>query len=444
MSRAFCSLTAVILLLATGSLVASAADVSEEILAKAISAYKAGEMEPAIGGINAAMRGRLPASLLASAHYYRGLAYRRRSEPGRAITDLTRALEYGGLSEAERSEAKENLQVAYQEAGIAPNEKVVVARASQFAEPPATSVPRTAEWPTQTIQPASVTVATGSVDVKKDRPSAAAANAAAEPWAVATAVAPSPPPVTPPKAPPPVVAAPASVQAAPAPAPKATASSAPKALAAAEQPASWRSQQVALAPLPSIPPAVKPAAKKSAAAEAPAPKPEARKPTAAEAPAPKPEAKKTEAAEKPAAKPEVKKATAAGAAGPKPEAKKTAAAEAPAPKQAAAAPQRPVQLAALAPFATEVSAAPTLPAPPAGEIRLLVGETHSRSEAFALAVRLTSQRGGTLGPRRPQIAETKFADSAVYRLRLGPFADEGQAMSLCRSLRDSGYACVTE
>jgi hypothetical protein len=84
------------------------------------------------------------------------------------------------------------------------------------------------------------------------------------------------------------------------------------------------------------------------------------------------------------------------------------------------------------------------PAPPP-EIRLLVGAAHSRSEAFALIVRLTSQRGATLGPRRPQIADTTPPGSApLYRLRLGPFADAGHAQSLCRSLNDSGYPCAIE
>jgi hypothetical protein len=85
------------------------------------------------------------------------------------------------------------------------------------------------------------------------------------------------------------------------------------------------------------------------------------------------------------------------------------------------------------------------PAPPP-EIRLLVGAAHSRSEAFALIVRLTSQRGAALGPRRPQIADTTPPGTSppLYRLRLGPFADAGHAQSLCRSLNDSGYPCAIE
>lgn len=96
----------------------------------------------------------------------------------------------------------------------------------------------------------------------------------------------------------------------------------------------------------------------------------------------------------------------------------------------------------LAAFVTEVAAAPAATAPT--EIRLLVGEPGSRSEAFELAVRLTSQRGAALGPRRPQIAETRFADASFYRVRLGPFSDAGQAMALCRSLSESGYRCNSE
>jgi hypothetical protein len=83
-------------------------------------------------------------------------------------------------------------------------------------------------------------------------------------------------------------------------------------------------------------------------------------------------------------------------------------------------------------------------APP--EIRLLVGAAHSRSEAFALDVRLTSQHGAAHRPRRPQIADTTPPGTSppLYRLRLGPFADAGQAQSLCRSLNDSGYPCAVE
>ncbi len=358
MGRGIRILAAAILWSGAGIFAAGAGDISEDILSRAIDAYKAGEVEPAIGGINAAMRGRLPGSLTAKAHYYRGLAYRISGRPGDAIVDLTRALQYSGLTDAERSDASENLEVAYQEAGIAPNEKVVVAQTGK-SEPEKASPAKAPEkqsesWPAVAV--------TGSVDEKAPAAAPPAKKVeAAGPWSTATAAAPArrPDPVP--------VPAPAAVKAEPREA----------------SPAKWSSQQVALAPLPPVP-----AVKKSS-----------------------PEAKAV--AGTPVAKP--------------------VRAE-PAIRLAAATP-------ALAPFATEVTAAP--PAPPS-EVRLLIGETHSRSEAVALAVRLTSQRGAGLGPRRPQVIEARYADASVYRLMLGPFTLPDQAMTLCRSLRDSGYACVWE
>src|SRR5688572_22455732 len=107
-------------------------------------------------------------------------------------------------------------------------------------------------------------------------------------------------------------------------------------------------------------------------------------------------------------------------------------------------PPAPVPVAALP--APVIPAPVITPAPAAApEIRLLVGAAQSRSEAFALIVRLTSQRGAALGPRRPQIADAAPPGSTpLSRLRLGPFADAGHAQSLCRSLNDSGYPCAVE
>jgi hypothetical protein len=304
------------LLTAIGTLTAAAEDVSEQILAKAISDYKGDNSASVIGGINAALRGRLPATQVARAHYYRGLAYRKANQPGQAITDLTQALEYSGLSDTERSDAAENLQVAYQEAGIAGGEKVVVSDGAG----------------TRARQSAPQLVAIGDTGATASAKAASGSGAttAAE---TATKWAPS----------------------------------------TVSRSTAWSKQQVALAPLP---PVVLPTR------------------------APK----------------HIPTNTPAGPA---------------------------------SAFVTEVVAAqpvdsgPPIDASRAG-VRLLVGETGSRNEAFALAIRLTSQHGAELGPRRPQIAEERLSDTSVYRLRLGPFADVGQAMQLCRSLRDGGNECVME
>lgn len=345
-----------------GCFATAAADIADDILARAIDQYRAGDVEPAIGGINAALRGRLSGDQLAKAYYYRGLAHRKSGQPGQAITDLTRALEYTGLTGAERSDAQENLEVAYQEAGIAPNEKVVVAKSGNEAPRTASKAPAAFK---PTIAPAPTPV-TGSVDTASPVPPPAApsspvAKTTAAPWPTSTESTPAPAPARAP------VAAPAPPSA---------------------RSASWDSQQVALAPLPPVP--------KTAKAQTQA---RAQTPTATKV--------------KPPAEP-------------------------------VAVLPLPPRTPALSPFVTQVSAAPPPPALPPPEVRLLVGEAHSRNEAFALAVRLTSQRGAELGPRRPQIAEMRFADTSVYRLRLGPFLDQGQALALCQSLRNSGYECMSE
>ena len=287
---------------------------ADDVLAGAIERYNAGDMQPAIGGLSAAMRGRLSGAQTARAYYYRGLAYRKAGQPGQAITDLTRALELKELSEAEKSDAIENRQVAYQEAGISEREQVLV-------EP---AMPKTA-------------MAAGA---KPPKPAAAAYNVA-ETAATATG---------------------GTWQ-------MSTSSPSATAAAARTEPPRWVASQVSLTPLPPLPPL----------------------PTLA-----------------------------------------------PAERKA----KPPPATGAIAPFVTQVSLAPVADASP--EVHLLVGSAPSRSEAFALAVRLTSQRGAELGPLRPQISEVKFADSAIYRLRLGPFTDAGQALALCQSLRDSGYDCARE
>ena len=299
MSRATRTFASAVLLLGLGFSMPAAADISDEILAKAIERYHAGETEPAIGGINAALRGRLSGAQLARAYYYRGLAQRRAGRPNDAISDLTQALSAGDLSDPERADATDNLHAVYRELGS-------MRAGTASAASNATTAPPTE--PARVWAPSDVAISTGALQEPK--------------------------PAT------------------PAPRPKA-----------------WAKQQVALAPLP-------PARKQNATLTS-------SKPSRASAPA------------------------------------------------------------ALTPFVTEVSVAPAQDLPPP-EIRLLVGEAHSRSEAVALAVRLTSQRGYGLGPRRPQIAETAFADSAIYRVRLGPFASLDEALALCRSLRDSGYDCVRE
>lgn len=338
---------AAVLLAALALLSPAAADVADEILAKAIESYKAGDLQPALGGINAAMRNRLSGASVPRAYYYQGLVNRRLGQPGRAITDLTRALEYDGLTDAERADARSALQSAYQEAGLSAGEKVIVAKPGDEEQRPPVmkAVAKSAGAPEPpSVPPFGAPVVTGSLQSE-----------------VVTTAVPTPAWQT--------KASPAAAPAQSKPLPPAVATATAPAHAAAKsdvRPPAKSDKKVALSPLPPIPMPPK--------------------------------------------------------------------------KVAADVPRKPA--ASLAPFVTEVSATPQLTAP--AEVRLLVGEVRSRSEAVALAVRLTSQRGAELGPRRPQIAEAKLADTSIYRVRLGPFTDPSRATSLCRSLRDSGYDCIAE
>ncbi len=413
MGRAFRSLATAVLLVAAAPTAGLSAEtpVAETILEKAIASYRDGNLEPALGGINAALRGGLSSGPTARALYYRGLVYRKQGSPGHAISDLTRALDYDGLSELERSDAMEARAAAYQEAGVANQEVVVISpttggggkapsqpspqTTAAIVSPPATK-PATTNWggATQVAANAPLPVPTARL----------------QEVATQTGTTQLDPPSTPIKAP-----AKRVEKSAPAPAPaKPWVTEAKKPAIAAE-----KSAPAAKAAMPPKKPAV--AAAKAEKPSAPA------NPAAIEV---------TPLAPLPASEMKVTKVAAAKAV------------EAPPPVD---------------PFVTQVVAVmpPTMPAPVAAptvpaqviaapaappEIRLLVGAAHSRTEAFALAVRLTSQRGPQLGPRRPQIADTTPPGTSppLYRLRLGPFADAGQAQSLCRSLNDSGYSCAVE
>jgi cell division septation protein DedD len=101
--------------------------------------------------------------------------------------------------------------------------------------------------------------------------------------------------------------------------------------------------------------------------------------------------------------------------------------------------------------ANPVAATPA-PAPPVAEapaapkdFHLQIATLHSRSEAFALSVRLTSQYGGEFGWRRLQVSETQAENQErAYRVRLGPYANAEEPQRVCTSLRSAGYECLVE
>jgi hypothetical protein len=82
---------------------------------------------------------------------------------------------------------------------------------------------------------------------------------------------------------------------------------------------------------------------------------------------------------------------------------------------------------------------------PAAPKYLQIATLHSRSEAFALSVRLTSQYGGEFGRRRLQVSETQAENQEkAYRVRLGPYGNTDEPQRVCTSLRAAGYECLVE
>jgi hypothetical protein len=135
---------------------------SEKSLRAGIRAYVTGDFKLAVPLLGVALQGSLSIDQAARALFYRGLAYRKQGMPGRALSDLTRALQQpDGLSAAERSDAEENRVAASQEAGLPSVDSVVVSRvATESVQEPAVALPVSAPAATPA---ASKSTVTGSV-----------------------------------------------------------------------------------------------------------------------------------------------------------------------------------------------------------------------------------------------------------------------------------------
>jgi cell division septation protein DedD len=104
------------------------------------------------------------------------------------------------------------------------------------------------------------------------------------------------------------------------------------------------------------------------------------------------------------------------------------------------------------PFATQTQVVAVAPphvaqpqntTPPAGKFHVQVAAVRSRSEAYALSVRLLSQYGSALGSRRPEVEQTVIGSMGTfYRVRVGPYASAEESEHLCGSLRTSGFDCL--
>jgi cell division protein FtsN len=93
----------------------------------------------------------------------------------------------------------------------------------------------------------------------------------------------------------------------------------------------------------------------------------------------------------------------------------------------------------------DTRAEPSAPAEAAHptQYRVQVASVRSRSEAYALAVRLVSQHAGALEGRKPEVQEAVIGSMGTfYRVRLGPYASSEESRQICGSLRATGYDCL--
>ncbi len=114
---------------------------------------QAGKADQVIQSLTATLNaGNLPPPIMAKALYTRGVAYRQKSQPAQALSDLTSALWLkGGLNEADRAEALKQRSGAYADAGLTERGEEVAASVPAAKERP----PSPAKgWSAETSAPA--------------------------------------------------------------------------------------------------------------------------------------------------------------------------------------------------------------------------------------------------------------------------------------------------
>jgi cell division septation protein DedD len=121
-----------------------------------------------------------------------------------------------------------------------------------------------------------------------------------------------------------------------------------------------------------------------------------------------------------------------------PQPAETAAAEAPQPEASGEA-DAPVNLLTLAP------AAPASPAPEAasaGGFVVQLSSQRSQEQALASFADMQSRYPSILGEYKPVIQQAAVADKGTYfRVRVGPWASRGDAISVCERLQSAGADC---
>lgn len=378
-----------------------------------IKSYQAGKFEPAVQSLSAALRGGgLSSQDMARGLYYRGLAYKKQSKPGLAISDLTSALWLkNGLNDADRQSATAERAEAYKIAGLGDGNSgtETVAVADPNAKQQAVATPAAA--------PTDAAPAPAAVLTTAGKPAKDSDGIISNPFAVAE----GPPQPTIAKV-------------------RSTAGS-------VDQVAALEQQRVESATAPVVP-----VAAPAAAAAIPAPIPaqanggtsintvsgffsnlfggNSDAPAAEQAPVTKPLTDQTTVATSSWTDTAsvASTATAKAARVAKVEPPIATAAITPAPAAAA-----PVQVA-------QKAAAPQVKG---GKYKLHIAAMRSRPEAEALAQKLAQQYGNQLAARAPTVDEAVIGSMGTfYRVRVGSYATADEPRGLCNTLRNSGYDCL--
>ncbi len=127
---------------------------AQRVIDAAGKLLQAGKADQAIQSLSATLNaGNLPPPIMAKALYTRGVAYRQKSQPAQALSDLTSALWLkGGLNEADRADALKQRSGAYADAGLTEGGEAVAASVPAAKERPSSPAKG---WSTETSAPAS-------------------------------------------------------------------------------------------------------------------------------------------------------------------------------------------------------------------------------------------------------------------------------------------------
>lgn len=404
-----------------------------------VKSYQGGKFEPAVQSFTAALRGGgLPASDMAHALYYRGLAYKKQSKPGLAISDLTSALWLkNGLSDSERASATSERADAYRLAGLGDgntgSDQVSVADPNVAASAPAkTAAPANTTVP----QSPSASVSTAPATRKsEDQASLQTAALGSEPQTLAAAQAAPRAPVSKPAVRDATIA---ELQSA------GYGERGQKNLAFPEAPPVSVAQtgQPAVnvpVPIPTTTPALSVAPVENAAAAT-------SQTSAAVSNVPKAitgffanmfGGSPAPAAPSSTATPVTTASTSAAA---PTAANWQVAAPAPAGQAIKAGPAKAAQQVAAAAPVADPQAAPQIKG---GKYKIHIAALRSRAEADALAQKLVQQQGAHLMSRTPVVDEAEIGSMGTfYRVRVGSFATAEEPRGLCNTLRTGGFDCL--